>query len=204
MSAITPSVGSSLSGSFATLRFSARAMTWTPLLASAGALVVVGTAAVASGARLGELCVLGAATLAAGALATLHDRAGDLLDAVPVSPGRRRRHRVLLLAPAAVLVWAALLATAGLAGGQDAGWPMGRVAALLASGVAVATWTPRSWAVGAAVATPLVWFGLDRFVGNSQSLAGSAVSSWALSAWTLHPWAVVTVAVGVAVAGWRR
>ena len=198
------SVRADLDGTLTLLRFTSRALPWTPLLASAGALAVVGTAVAASGAHPSELYALGAATVAAGALAGLQDPAAALLEAVPVSAARRRRHRLLLVVPAAAGAWALLLVAASRPSGTDAAWPVGPLTALLLSGVAVATWVSPAQAVTTAVATPLGWFVLDRLVGQSEGLAGSAVSSWTLSAWLLHPWAVAAAAAGAVLVGWRR
>ncbi|MGN6613222.1 MAG: hypothetical protein ACTHLJ_15745, partial [Angustibacter sp.] len=184
MSFSIPAAGDSL----ALLRLTGRATPWTPLLASACGLAVVGGAVAASGESPSQLYALGAATVAAGALAGLQDRAAELLEAVPASAGRRRGHRMLLLAPATLSLWALLLAAASRPSEADAQWPVGPVAALLVSGLAVATWAPGAWAAPAAAATPLVWFVLDRFVGQADGLAGTAVSAWTLSAWALHPW----------------
>lgn len=191
-------------GSLALLRFTGRATPWTPLLASAGALAVLGTAVTASGERPSQLYALGAATVAAGALAGLQDPAASLLEAVPVSAARRRGQRAVLLAPVAMSLWALLLAAASRPSGADSRWPIGPVAALLLSGLAVATWAPRAWAVAAAAGTPLAWFVLDRFVGQTDGLVGSAVSAWTLSAWSLHPWGVAATAGAAVLAGWRR
>jgi hypothetical protein len=50
----------------------------------------------------------------------------------------------------------------------------------------------------------MVWFALDRLVGQAEGVVGTPWSSWALSAWTVHPWTVAGVATALAVAGWRR
>ncbi|KQX64383.1 hypothetical protein [Angustibacter sp. Root456] len=192
------------SAALALLRFTGRAVPWTPLLGSAAALGVVGGAVAASGEHPSELYALAAATVAAGALAGLHDPAAALLAAVSTAPGRRRRQRVVLLAPATAVVWLLLLAAASGPSEAAASWPVAPVTALLLAGLAVATWVPHERAVPAAVGVPLVWFVLDRFVGQSDGVAGSAVSGWTLSAWTLPPWTVVAVAVGALLAGWRR
>jgi hypothetical protein len=198
--ALSPAVSESLT----LLRFTGRAVPWTPLLASAGALAAVGGAVAISGERPSELYVLGAATVAAGALAGLQDPAAALLESLPTGAGRRRRQRVLLLAPATAALWVALLAAASHPSGASAEWPVGPVTALLLSGVAVATWAPPAWAVTAAVGTPLAWFVLDRVVGTTQGLVESATTAWTLSAWTLHPWAVAAVAAVAVFVGWRR
>jgi hypothetical protein len=167
-------------------------------------LLALGATVTLAGAEPQVLVAIGAATLAAGALAGLHDPAAALLEAVPATPARRRSHRLALLVPAAAASWCVLLLAGRLDESWSAGWPLGSLAALLAAGIAVATWAPRAWAVPAAVALPMTWFLLDRLVGQADGVAGTAASSWALSAWTLHPWTVAGVATAAALLGWRR
>jgi hypothetical protein len=188
----------------ATLRYTARAIGWAPLVGGAAMLLALGATVTLAGAEPQVLVAIGAATLAAGALAGLHDPAAALLEAVPVTPARRRSDRLALLLPAAAASWCALLAAARLDEGWSAGWPFGPLAALLAAGIAVATWAPRAWAVSAAVALPMAWFLLDRLVGQADGVAGTVASSWALSAWAVHPWTVAGVATAAALLGWRR
>jgi hypothetical protein len=185
-------------------RPTARAIGWSPLLGACCMLLVVGTTVTLSGAEPQSLAALAAAALAAGALAGLQDPAAELLEAVPVSRARRRAHRLALLLPTTAVSWSLLLAAARLDDGWSAGWPLGPLAALLAAGVAVATWVQGPWSVTAAVATPMVWFMVDRLIGQTEGVAGTWWSSWALSASTVHPWVVAGVATAVAVAGWRR
>jgi hypothetical protein len=193
-----------VSRSLNTARHTGRAIGWGPLAGALTTLLVVGAIVTVSGAQAQALVALAAATLAAGALAGLQDPASALLEAVPVTPSRRRAHRVALLVPTTALSWCLLLAAARLDASWSAGWPFGPLAALLAAGVAVATLVRCSWSVTAAVATPMVWFVLDRLVGQADGVVGTPWSSWVLSAWTVHPWTVAGVATAAAVAGWRR
>jgi hypothetical protein len=152
---------------------------------------------------MGPLLGLAAATVAAGALAGLHDPAAALLSALPTSTARRRAHRLALIVPASAVAWAGLLAAAHLDDGWSAGWPWGPLAALLMTGIAVATWAPDDWAVPAAVSVPLAWTVLDRVVGESDDASGW-FADWVLSAWNVHPWAVVACAGAATAARWGR
>jgi hypothetical protein len=185
------------------VRHTARAISWTALSGAVVLLLAVGTVVVLSGAPMDPLLALAAATVAAGALAGLHDPAAALLAAVPTSAGRRRAHRLALLVPVAAVAWAGLLAAARLDDGWSAGWPVGPLVALLMTGIAVATWAPQGWAVTAAVALPPAWAVIDRLLGRSDGVGGW-FAEWVLSVWALHPWAVVVPAGALAVAGWRR
>jgi hypothetical protein len=185
------------------VRHTARAVSWTALGGAVVLLLAVGTVVVLSGAPTDPLLALAAATVAAGALAGLHDPAAALLSAVPTSAGRRRVHRLALLVPVAAVAWTGLLAAARLDDGWSAGWPMGPLVALLVTGIAVATWAPEGWAVPAAVAVPPAWAVLDRLLGQSDGIGGWFADD-VLSVWVVHPWAVVVLAGAAAVVGWRR
>ena len=183
-------------------RHTAHAVSWSPLGTGIVLLVGAGAALSAAGASADPLVGLAAATLAAGALAGLNDPAAALLAAVPTSSARRRAHRLALLVPAALAGWAGLLVVARLDDGWQAGWPVGPLAALLMTGVAVATWAPAGWSVPAAVTVPLAWALVERLV--SAELVGRWLTEWVLSVWIVHPWAVVACAGAATAEGWRR
>lgn len=182
------------------VRHTARAVTWSPL--GGGVVVGVGVIVAAAGASTDPLLGLAAATVAAGALAGLQDPAAALLAAVPTSPARRRAHRLALLIPATALAWVGLLLAARLDDGWQSGWPVGPLAALLMTGIAVATWAPAGWAVPAAVTVSLAWALLERVV--TPELAGGWLTEWVVSVWMVHPWAVVACAGAATAEGWRR
>jgi hypothetical protein len=176
-----------------------RVTPWTPLLAGATVLVAAGSVVRLAGGPLAGLTRLAAAGLAAAVVAGLHDPAHDLLAAVPVGPGRRRLHRLLLLVPAMLIAWVALTALADLASsGEDGEWPLGAVLALAAAGVAVAVWAPEGARPGAGVAAPLAWVAAD------QMAAGDGVVAEAAAAWHTAPWPVAALASVAVAAGWRR
>lgn len=189
-------------GSSVPVRHTARAISWTPLGASVVLLVGVGAVVAASGASTDPLLGLAAATVAAGAVAGLQDPAAELLSAVPTSGAWRRVHRLALLIPVVAASWAVLLLAARLDDGWLAGWPVGPLAALLTTGVAVVTWAPEGWSVRAAVTLPLAWALVERIV--SPELAGAWLTEWLLSVWNTHPWAVVACAGAATAEGWRR
>lgn len=201
--AVPPGESASLNGR-RVLRHTAHAISWSPLGAAAVLALAVGATVALSGSPASSVLPLAAATLAAGALAGLHDPASALLGAVPASAARRRLHRLALVVPASALAWAGLLTAARLDDGWSAGWPAAPLAALLAAGVAVATWAPQGRAVAAAVALPMAWAVLHQLLGQSHGVAGTSLGDWAVSAWLVHPWAVAAVAGVAAAAGWRR
>ena len=84
----------------------------------------------------------------------LRDRAANLLAAVPTSAEVRRACRLMLLVPVAIAVWLAYLWPAQ-ALVPWLGWPVGPVAALISTGVALAALIPRAGlAVGVVVPLP--------------------------------------------------
>jgi hypothetical protein len=184
------------------VRHTAHAVSWSPLGAGVALMLAGGAVVAAAGASTDPLLGLAAATVAAGALAGLQDPAAELLSAVPTSAARRRAQRLALLVPATAVAWAGLLLAARLDDGWRSGWPLGPLAALLVTGVAVATCAPAGWSVAAAVTVPLAWVLLDRVV--SAELAGRWLTEWVLSVWIVHPWAVVACAGAATAEGWRR
>jgi hypothetical protein len=154
-----------------------RATPWQPL--GVAAVLVAGVSLTEAYAGQGQPGLLGttAGTLAAAVVAGLHDPAASLLAAVPTSIAVRRARRLVLLAPAALVVWLALGP-----GGQVA-----HVVALAASGVAVAVW----WGTPAGVVVPLAWAAASRIEED-------------LGIWSEHPWAVTVTAGVVAWTGRNR
>lgn len=180
-----------------------RATAWSPLLAGAGGLLLVGAAIDASGASPEAVVGLASAGLAAALVAGLHDPAANTLGAVPISLSRRRLQRLVLLTPVAVASWIALLALARL-GTPDwaAGWPVGPLVALAAAGLAVATWAPVDRQVPAGVALPLLWFMLHLVLVGTMPPDG--VTGELLAAWRDRPWVVCGLALVAVGLGWRR
>jgi hypothetical protein len=173
----------------------ARAVGWLPL-AAVGALLI-GTSILTAYADRWPLAMLGTAAgaVAAGAVAGLHDRAADLMSALPTSESVRRLQRLALLVPAAVVIWLAYLAP-GQTGVPAPGWPLGPLLALLATGVAVSALMGGHGGVALGVAVPLAWSAAAR-VGAPLDEDAAGV----LFAWQHHPWLVTTAATAALV--WR-
>jgi hypothetical protein len=170
----------------------ARATSWEPLAAVATLLVVLtATSAYADRWPLGLVGVV-AAGLAAAVVAGLRDPAAALLSAVPTSPGVRRARRLVLLLPAGLATWLAWIGW-GHRWAPEVGWPVGSLAALTATGLAVAVWAPPRVGVAAGVAVPLAWV--------AATTAGGALGedhAQVLFGWQCHP-ELVTVAAAAAV-----
>ncbi len=131
---------------------------------------------------------IAAGAVAAATVAGLPDRAADLMAALPASAATRRAQRLVLLVPAAVVVWLGYL-WPGQTGAPGPGWPLAPMLALLATGIAVGG--------AAGVAVPLAWSAAARVGGQlDEDLAD------VLLAWQHHPWIVITAAVAALV--WRR
>jgi hypothetical protein len=166
----------------------ARAIPWTPLMVVAACLAVI--TAVAAHAGMWPVVVLGiaSAALAAALVAGLRDPAAALLSAVPTSPARRRARRQALLLPAGLVVW--LLSVWAARQWESAvGWPIGQLAALTATGFAVAAWAPARISLEAGVAAPLLWYAAARAGGLGPDPAELPL------AWLHHPWIVTTAAL---------
>lgn len=180
-----------------------RATVWSPLLAGAGGLLLVGAGVRASGASPEAVVGLASAALASALVAGLHDPAANTLGPVPISVSRRRLHRLVLLTPVALAAWLALLTLGRLSTPDWAvGWPVGPVVALAAAGLAVATWAPVDRQVPAGVAVPLLWFAVDRVVVGTAPHDGQ--TGELLAAWQDRPWVVCGLAVVAIGLGWRR
>jgi hypothetical protein len=175
----------------------ARAIPWAPLVGVAACLAVM--TAVAAHTRTWPVGVLGiaSAALAAALVAGLRDPAAALLAAVPTSPARRRARRQALLLPAGLGVW--LLSVWAARQWEPAvGWPLGQLAALTATGFAVAAWAPDRIALEAGVAAPLLWYAAARAGGLDRGPADL------LFAWHHHPWIVTAAALTALLTGRNR
>jgi len=175
-----------------------RATSWQPMAGVAVALSGVSALAGGLGRWPDSLLGIVAATLAAAVVAGLRDPAAALLAAVPTSAAVRRARRVALLAPVALLVWLAYL-SAGHELPAARGWPLGLLAALTATGIAVAAWAPTRVAVSAGVAVPLLWVAVGR---ASHGLDPSVEE--VLLAWKNYPWIVTAAAVAALLIGRNR
>lgn len=179
----------------------ARAIEWAPLLAGTLALSALTVLSSATGWWPVALVGVCAAVLAAASVAGLHDRAGALLAAMPTSAAVRRAQRLALLAPVALAVWLGYLGTGQLAT-DGLGWPVAELLALLATGVAVHTWSPDRFAALAGVAAVLVWAGAAIVPVGLQRLDPPLVE--VLLAWEHHPWVVALAALTITCTGRNR
>jgi hypothetical protein len=176
----------------------ARAIPWTPLAGVAACLATV--AVVAAYVDRWPLGLLGiaAAGLAGAVVAGLRDPAEALLAAVPTSAAVRRTRREAMLVPAGLALWLAYLASGQLAE-PGPGWTIGPVAALTATGFAVAVWAPTRLAVEAGMVAPLLWCAATQAGATiDRELVG------VLFAWQHHPWLVTTAAVAAVLTGRNR
>jgi hypothetical protein len=177
-----------------------RATPLAPLAVAAAAFVLLGTVVLVVDGSPEPLLPLAAAATAAALVAGLHDPAASLLAAMPASPARRLLHRLALLVPLTLLVWAGMLAAAQLAAPDwRSGWPFGPVTALACTAVAVSVWAPKATNAAWGAAAPMLWFALTRVVGDPGGVVGALL--WA---WVSDPWVVVAVALAAGVAGARR
>lgn len=176
-----------------------RATPLAPLAVAAGTFLLIGALIRLADGSPEPFLPLVAAGMAAALVGGLHDPAAALLAAVPVSPARRRAHRLAVLLPVGLLLWAALLAAAHLAAPSwEAGWPFGPVTALAATGVAVAVWAPAEARAAWGAAAPMLWFALGRVVAVDGPVAT------AVSAWETHSRVVLAAALTAIALGGRR
>jgi hypothetical protein len=177
-----------------------RAIGWTPLVAVALTTLLVAGAVRATGASPAELVPLAAAAMAAALVAGLHDPAAELLAALPASAVRRRTHRLVLLAPAVLALWTALVGLGRLTTSPwGPGWPYGPLVALTLAGLAVAVLVPPAGAMAAGVGAPLVWLALSRAPGGLGGPLGDLAT-----AWQTHPCLVGAVTAPAVLIGGRR
>lgn len=175
----------------------ARATSWQPMAAVGLLLAIVSTLAAHTGRWPISLFGVAAAAVAAAVVVGLRDRAASLVAAVPTSAAIRRARRLTLLVPVAIAVWLAYLWPAqALVPGL--GWPVGPVAALISTGVALAALTP-AYGVAVGVAVPLVWTAAARAAGGLDDDVSSV-----LFAWQHHPWIVTLAALAALLIGRER
>jgi hypothetical protein len=170
----------------------ARAIRWAPAAGLAGVLVAAALLARSSGRPADVVLAIAAAGLAATVVSGLHDPAGAMLAAVPVSAMQRRLVRLALVGAPALAVWLLLHL---LAPAQSSG--TGPLLAVTACGVAVALWTPPQRAVLLGASTPVALFALHQLLPAG---AVSDVAGW----WLTEPWWVLAAATLVCMAGRRR
>jgi hypothetical protein len=137
---------------------------------------------------------LGAGAMAAAMVHALGDPAAALLAAVPVSRAARRLLRLASAALVAVPLW--LLATYLLPGDGTA---LGPLVALVAVGLAVATWLPVDRPVTVAAGVPLLWVVLGEVLGDADGPVGHVAL-----AWSDQPLAVAAVGAVLFVLGRHR
>jgi hypothetical protein len=167
-----------------TLRPTARAMPWSPVVAVAVTGLLAAWATGSLSGRTTMIPVVVAGTLTTAATAILRDPADELLSAVPTSQTARRLLRAALVALVVVPV---TLGVATLTPGPGAG---SATLALGLTGLAVATWLPGS-RVLVASGVPVCWVLAGLALHDRLGALGDAGVWW----WT-HPW-LVAAAAGV-------
>jgi hypothetical protein len=175
-----------------TLRPTALAMPWSPVVAVAAAGLVAAWVSGTLSDRTTALPVVIAGALAAAAVATLRDPADELLRPLPTSVLARRLMRTALVT---LVVGPATLGVATLTPGPGA---VPATLALGLTGLAAATWLPAGMVLAAA-AVPACWVMVGLAVGDRLGPLGDA-AAW----WSTHPWPVAAVCVIAAVAGRNR
>jgi hypothetical protein len=133
-----------------------RATSWCSLAAVAVCLAAATALSLQADTWPTGLLGVVAASVAAATVAGLRDPAAALLSAVPTSAAVRRVRRLVLLAPAALAGWLAWVGV-GHHWVPALGWPVAGLAALTATGVAVAVWAPARLEAAAGAAVPLTW-----------------------------------------------
>lgn len=172
------------------VRPTAAALPWSPVLCVSLVAVLAAAAVSALSDRPAALATLGGAALASASVASLHDPAGRLLASVPVPALDRRLLRIGLVALVGVPVLAVLGELSPAPGGAWA-----PTAALLLTGLALATWLPGEHAVLVAAAIPTAWAGATQVLGDAAG---------ALDVWATRPWLLAAVAGTAVVVGRHR
>jgi hypothetical protein len=172
----------------------ARALAWTPLLAATGVLLALASLLRALDAPSPVVVSLGVGVMAAAVVDALRDPAAALLAAVPVSLAVRRALRLGLAAAVAVPLW--LLVGWVLPG---RGLALAPLLALVAAGVAVATWLPDGRAVRLAAGVPLLWVVLSEVLAGFDGPVLTAARLW-----SDHPVVVAGTASLVVLLGRHR
>lgn len=147
----------------------ARAVSWTPLLAVGCVLGVLAMVFSAWDTTSPTVLGLGAGAMAATLVLAWRDPAASLLAALPVSLFTRRLVRLVLTATVAVPLW--LLVTLVLPGDGSA---LGPFLALSCAGLGVATWLPADRDVTVAAVVPLLWATLAELFGEVSGIVGAA------------------------------
>lgn len=166
-----------------TLRPTARAMPWSPVLAvgATGLLAAGMTGALSERPSALPLVVAGA--LAAAAVATLRDPADELLRPLPTTVTARRMLRAVLVT---LLAGPATAGVAILTPGPGAA---AATVALVLTGLAVAAWLPPHRVLTAS-AVPACWVMAGLALHDRLGLVGDT-AGW----WSTHPWPVALAAV---------
>jgi hypothetical protein len=172
----------------------ARTIRWAPPLLLGVLLAVVGALTAASSRPSGPFLPVAAAALAGAALATLHDPARSLLDAMPVTAMQRRLLRLAAAGVPALVLWTWLVAIVD--SGEVVG--VGPLVALTAAGTAAVVWGPRDRSLAIGVGLPVGWYVLGVVAPASGPVAALA------GAWWDHPWWVAAAAVVLCVLGRSR
>ena len=176
----------------------ARATSWSGLVAVTGCLAGITVFAAYADMWPTGLLGLAAAAVAAGVVAGLRDPAAALLSAVPTSTAVRRGRRLSLLVPAGLAVWTVWIGV-GHRWVPDLGWPLDALVALTATGLAVAVWAPERIGLAAGAAVPLAWVVTARADGVlDEEQAG------VLFAWQHHPEIVTGAALAALWLGRNR
>ncbi len=172
----------------------ARAVTWTPLFVATAGLLALAALLRAQDATSPAVLSLGAGTTAAAVVYALRDPAAALLAAVPVSGARRRLLRLGLAGCVAVPLW--LFVTSALPG---AGTALAPLAALAATGLAVATWLPSEGQATLAASVPLVWVAVGELFKDLDGPLHVLTR-----AWSSHSFSVVALGLVLVVLGRQR
>jgi hypothetical protein len=173
----------------------ARAISWSPLVAAVACLLGVAALTRVGDGRPGGLELMAVSTLAAAVVLTLHDPAARLLAAVPVSAMARRLTRLCLALVPAAVAW--LLADAVMPG--DTASLADGAAALVLTGLAVATWLPAERDARVAAVVPPAWVVLHLVMGEGSNPLADAAGWWAT-----QPLPVAALALVLIVSGRHR
>jgi hypothetical protein len=172
----------------------ARTIRWAPSLLLSVLLAVVGALTAASSRPAGPFLVVAAAALAGAAVASLHDPARSLLEAMPVTAMQRRLLRLAAVGVPALVLWTWLVTILD----SDTSPGVGPLVALTAAGTAAVVWGPRDRSLAIGVGLPVGWYVLALVAPASGPVATLA------GAWWDHPWRVAGVAVALCVLGRSR
>lgn len=174
--------------------YSARAITWAPIAVTGVAVLLLGVLVRLLDSPAGVVPALATAGLACVVIIALDDRAARLLAPLPTGPMARRLLRLGLATALVGPTWvAAQVLLPGSAGGPAP------ALALVATGVAFATWSPGERGSVPAAAVPLLWVATDLVLAGRLSPIGD-VAGW----WRTDPWPVLAAALGALGLGRHR